>query len=180
MAPLYDGDAKGASHNKLMVYRSTDDGVSWQLRLVGTGASVGGGDEAALVETESGLVLCLIRSAPGPLLECWSDDAGKTWSHAVQTDISGYPPHLLKLRDGRILCSFGHRKTPLGIQAVLSSDGGRSWDIENRVILRDDSETWDLGYPISVQLADESILTVYYITISGMTHVAASRWALPW
>ena len=38
----------------------------------------------------------------------------------------------------------------------------------------------DLGYPLSVQLADDSIFTVYYMTIGGITHVAATRWQLPW
>ena len=60
-------------------------------------------------------------------------------------DIWGYPPHLLKLRDGRILCSYGHRRDPLGVQAVISADGGRSWDLDHRAILRGDGETMDLA-----------------------------------
>ena len=180
LAPIYDGGEGADARTRVLVYRSTDNGASWQLRLVGSGAGVGYGDESALVETEPGLVLCLIRRAPERLLESWSDDGGRTWSQAVHTDIWGYPPHLLKLRDGRILCSYGHRRAPLGIQAVISADGGRSWDLDHRAILRGDGETTDLGYPLSVQLPDDSIFTVYYMTIGGITHVAASRWQLPW
>ncbi len=180
LAPLYDGGDVEADRVRVLVHRSEDNGARWQLRLVGSGASGGYGDESALVETEPGHVLCLIRQAPQRLSEAWSDDGGRTWSEAIYTDIWGYPPHLLKLRDGRILCSYGHRREPLGVQAVISADGGRSWDLEHRAILRGDGETVDLGYPISVQLPDDSIFTVYYMTIGGMTHVAATRWELPW
>ena len=35
----------------------------------------------------------------------------------------------------------------------------------------------DLGYPISTQLEDGAILTVYYITLDdGITHCACTRW----
>jgi hypothetical protein len=101
----------------------------------------------------------------------------------------GYPPHLLKLRDGRVLCSFGYRRDPMGVRAVLSNDGGKTWDINNIIVLRNDggipsefrrdaeSGGADLGYPISTQLSDGSILTVYYITLAdGVTHSAATRW----
>ena len=56
----------------------------------------------------------------------------------------------------------------------------------HRAVLRDDGETRagkevrDLGYPVSVQLPDGTILTVYYMTLAGVTHIAASRWRLPW
>jgi sialidase-1 len=104
----------------------------------------------------------------------------------LRTPIWGYPPHLLELRDGRILCSYGHRRPPLGVQAVLSADGGEAWDVAHPAVLRDDGETregreaHDLGYPVSVELPDGTILTVYYLTLGGVTHVAASRWHLPW
>ena len=101
-----------------------------------------------------------------------------TWSEALRTAIWGYPVDLTKLRDGRILCSFGYRRDPKGIRAVLSSDGGVTWDTDNTYVLRDDG-VGDLGYPGSVQLPDGSILTVYYITLAdGVTHSAATRWEL--
>jgi hypothetical protein len=78
----------------------------------------------------------------------------------------------------------------MGVRAVLSENEGRSWDIDNVRILRDDGGTpnefhkqasggSDVGYPISTQLSDGSILTVYYITLEdGVTHAAATRWSL--
>ena len=124
-------------------------------------------------------------------MERWSDDGGRTWSHPLRTPIWGYPPHLLKLRDGRILCSYGYRRDPMGIRAVLSADNGKTWDMDNVIILRDDggapgqfrkegeTGSGDLGYPISTQLSDGSILTAYYITLSdGITHSETTRWEI--
>ena len=45
--------------------------------------------------------------------------------------------------------------------ACISRDEGKTWDVENEIILTG-AMSRDLGYPSSVQLDDESILTVYY------------------
>ena len=125
-------------------------------------------------------------------LEVWSEDGGKTWTYPVETSFEGYPNHLLKLSDGRILCTYGYRRAPMGIRALISEDGGRSWDTDHEYVLRDDgsglSNAWppekrarmggaDVGYPISTELADGTILTVYYITKEdGITHIATTHW----
>ena len=69
-----------------------------------------------------------------------------------------------------MLCSFGYRREPMGVRAVLSHDGGVTWDMDNVIVLRDDGGTpsefrsdaqgggADVGYPISTQLSDGSIL----------------------
>ena len=77
----------------------------------------------------------------------------------------------------------------MGVRAVLSHDGGVTWDMDNVIVLRDDGGTpsefrsdvqsggADIGYPISTQLSDGSILTTYYITLAdGVTHSVATRW----
>jgi hypothetical protein len=127
-------------------------------------------------------------------LEVWSEDGGLTWTQPVETAFQGYPNHLLRLKDGRILCSFGYRRTPMGVRALISEDGGNTWDLDHEYVLRDDAGTtsnaWpaekhaqpgfgssDVGYPMSTELDDGSILTAYYITpLDGTTHVAVTRW----
>jgi Neuraminidase (sialidase) len=190
LVPVYGVDSSGKRHQNY-VWRSADDGKSWQLLNMAPDLSNSVGSETAFVEVSPGLVLAHTRSEGGYLMESWSNDAGITWTHPLRTAIWGYPPHLLRLRDGRILCSFGYRRDPMGVRAVLSDDGGRSWDFENVRILRDDGGTpsefhpkqasggSDVGYPISTQLSDGSILTVYYLTLKdGITHAAATRWSL--
>jgi hypothetical protein len=189
LIPLYDEQRRrDTPHNdRCWLFRSEDGGESWRLILMGQDAATGWGNEAALVEVRPGKVLAHVRQAPpGFLVESWSDDGGRSWSQPLRTEIWGYPPHLLKLRDGRVLCTYGHRRLPLGVQAVISHDGGVSWDVRHKAILRGDGEVSDgreqrdLGYPVTVQLPDDSLLTAYYMTLGGVTHVAASRWELPW
>ena len=186
---IYTTDVRGDHYN--YVWRSTDLGDTWRLHAMGTHLLQIYVNESAMVEVTPGIILAhqRVENIPQYLLERWSYDGGVTWTDPLQTDIWGYPAHLLKLRDGRILCSYGHRREPGGVRAVLSEDGGVTWDLDNTVVLRDDggyatglkqdTSRWqsDVGYPVSVQLDDDSILTVYYITESDrITHTAATRW----
>jgi len=56
----------------------------------------------------------------------------------------------------------GHRLEPFGVFAMLSHDGGNSWDVENGLLLDWGSENTDCGYPSSAQLDDGTIVTIYY------------------
>lgn len=97
-------------------------------------------------------------------IEAWrSADNGESWSFVgepVPDTGEGNPPHLLKLADGRLCVTYGHRAAPFGIFARLSDDGGKSWS--KPIVLRDDGGGRDLGYPRSVQRPDGRIVTVYY------------------
>ena len=72
----------------------------------------------------------------------------------------GSPPHLLQHSSGAVLCTYGYRKGHYGQRAMISRDGGQSWEYD--LILRDDGPGRDLGYPSNVELADGSVFTVYY------------------
>ena len=185
---VYVTDVQGAPHS--YVWRSADNGDTWRLYHMGGHHPSLDANETGMVETSPGRVLALSRVETGPqyLVERWSDDGGIIWTDPMRTGIWGYPAHLLKLRDGRVLCAYGYRREPGGVRAVLSEDGGRTWNLDDVIVLRDDggfpsnlrSDTrWqsDLGYPVSVELSDGSILTAYYITESdGVTHTAVTRW----
>jgi sialidase-1 len=78
-----------------------------------------------------------------------------------------------------LLCSYGYRRPPYGVRACVSRDQGLAWDIEQEIVLRDDGGSRDVGYPSSAQLADGTIVTVYYIHgPDGIRHIAATRWRL--
>jgi hypothetical protein len=70
--------------------------------------------------------------------------------------------------------SYGSRTAPLGIRAKISRDHGQSWS--NEFFLTDDAPNWDLGYPSTAQLADGSLVTVWY-EAPATTHLAALRQA---
>ena len=87
----------------------------------------------------------------------------------------GPPAQLLRLRSGRILCSYGYRREPFGVRAVLSEDDGETWDMDNEIVIREDGLHRDLGYAASVQLNDDRILTVYYFhTDDGVRYIGGS------
>ena len=126
--------------------------------------------EPHIVQLPSGRVVMMLRSTAIPyddsssancLWTTWSDDEGRTWSEALPTDLLGFPPHLCRLADGRILCSYGRRCSPYGERACISDDG-ITWDARRERVLRDDADGGDLGYPASMELEPGRILTVYY------------------
>ncbi|HRT29960.1 MAG TPA: sialidase family protein, partial [Kiritimatiellia bacterium] len=149
--------------------------------------------EPHLVETDDGRLVAQFRfhakPAPGAkhrdeaqckLRQAESRDGGKTWTRMVPTEMQGYPPHLIKLRGGRLLTVYGRRLGPgFGEYACLSDDHGRTWDVANEIKLAGHFNG-DLGYPASVQLPDDTILTIYYQAEKQgeQTCLMATKWRI--
>jgi len=114
-------------------------------------------------------------------------------------NVIGGPPHLLRVSEEngigtKILCTYGYRQEKMGIRAIVSNDEGRTW--EGPIILREDGgyssnlhkKKWfrkepspaiDIGYPVSIQLKDKSILTAYYITCQDrITGIETTKWRI--
>jgi hypothetical protein len=93
-----------------------------------------------------------------------SRDRGQTWSEPQQVTRDGeHPADLTPLQSGKLLLSFGRRIRPMGCGALLSDDGGHTWDRDHEVLLAGDGvENRDLGYPSSVQMDDGTIVTLLY------------------
>ena len=182
------GFRKGSKKEEVFFWRSVDDGKTWQfipLLPDGAGEKFHPLSEPALVETRDGKILVVMRNESTDtrerfLYQSFSLDGGLTWSKPEKTPIWGYPANLLRLPDGRILCTYGYRRGPMGIRACISADNGSTWQIDREYILRADGIRGpDLGYPISVRLSDGSIFTCYYLTTEdGITHIAGTRWRL--
>lgn len=119
--------------------------------------------ESGIVQLRNGKIILMHRTKPGYLYQSESIDNGKTWRGPVKTPMwSGSPAHLLELKDGRLLCTYGYRRAPFGVRACLSRDGGKTWDIEREIVLRDDGGNTDLGYPSVVEMGNGSLLVVYW------------------
>jgi hypothetical protein len=90
----------------------------------------------------------------------------------------GLPSHLLRLKDSRLLMTYGHRRKPYGNQARVSSDNGQTWS--EAMIVSGDGKGGDLGYPSTVQLGDGSLLTVWYELMKGSRYAVLrqAHWSL--
>ena len=199
----------GGRHARLFAcaaYRSGDKGRSWEKLGVATYAlhmpSPPGEPRDFLWHREPFLcvvpgrlyIMCVCNSLRGDgfLRIIRSTDRGRTWGPPIKTPVWGKPAHLLHLRDGRLLMTYGYRRPPWGVRACLSNDYGKTWDIDNEIIIRMDGGAGpgakytritgpgDLGYPVSVQLADGRIFTAYYFNTGGSgCFVAGTFWELP-
>lgn len=164
---LYAGKQLWTDDKKIGVCESLDDGKTWKwLSEIPTREGdvvVKGYHELHAVEADDGTIIVQIRNHnkadAGGTLQTESSDGGKTWTtpHPITY---GLPSHLLKLRDGRILMTYGHRRDPYGNQARLSTDNGKTWG--EPMIISGDGMGGDLGYPSTVELDDGSLVTVWY------------------
>jgi hypothetical protein len=160
--------------------RSVDGGRSWgPAEAV---ASVAGKlfEEPAAAVLSGGAVLMLMRESTSEhLYQCRSDDDCASWSEPVDTGIAGCPPHLLRLADGRLLCTYGFRYFPYEIRCAFSADEGVSWG--EPMTIRTDLGALDIGYPSSVEVEPGRILTVYYGPLfDGTTGILSTAFELPW
>lgn len=172
---LMDGSIMIGAYRELRdsikVYRAEDSRSEWQHIHTQESAnpSLRFG-EPHIAQMPNGRIVIMMRATGRPyddrrldlyLWQIYSDDGGKTWSEAIPTPMLGFPPHLLVLSDGRLLCTYGRRTAPFGQRAMISEDG-ITWNPESEIILRDDAPNHDLGYPVSIEAAPGEIMTFYY------------------
>ena len=170
---LYAGKQLWSDEPRVGACLSTDDGVSWKwLSTIPTrpGDDPAQYHELHAVEASDRIVVHIRNHNAknrGETLQTESTDEGKTWSVPHAIGVWGLPSHLLKLRDGRLLMSYGHRRQPFGNQARISADGGETWS--EPILVSADGHGGDLGYPSTVQLKDGSLLTAWYEKLSSST-----------
>ncbi|MBQ3288445.1 MAG: glycoside hydrolase family 127 protein [Kiritimatiellae bacterium] len=179
---------KYREHTTIMAERSTDGGHTWTTLCEKIADATGENDrythwmhEPHVAELPNGELYALVRAdhAKDVLMrQTRSSDGGKTWEPMTPTGLSGLPPHLLVLSDGRLLAVYGRRtkdRGGLGEYASVSSDGGRTWGCETKL---SGSTTWDLGYPASIEVEPGVVLTVYYQPppTGGKPCIMATKW----
>lgn len=167
IAQLSDGTAllnvyygKGP-HPASLVYRSKDSGETWGDPSV----IAEDYNETSLLVLPDERILAILRSYAGEhLAVSFSSDKGRTWSPPRQvTHDREHPADVILLKDGRLLLAYGERNRPFGVRAMLSRDLGQTWG-PNIIILADDAQRPDCGYPSSAEIAPGKIVTLYYGT----------------
>lgn len=154
-------------------FRSDDDGLTWRpTSVIGMKHN-----ETSLFHLGGRTWLAAARIEAMDIFR--STDDGETWGPPQRVtgrnEING---HLLRLRDGRILLSYGNRvKGEFGVLAKLSSDEGKTWGEPIRIA---HSLEVDGGYPSSVQRPDGRIVTAYYakrVENHERYHMGVAVWA---
>ena len=167
---------------KLFFYTSGDKGESWHRIGEGPAAEPVTGRFAwmpwqlahgkeitttplsmrSIVEITPGELLAVFGGPGGFLYQSISSDGGRTWSPSRQSRVWGFPPHLLKLASGAILCTYSQRRDPWGVFGVLSYDNGKTWDIETSITIDEWADKPDMGYPAAVETSPGQVIVVYY------------------
>lgn len=182
---LYAGKELWRGENRVGVCESTDDGRSWHW--LATLSTRPGDDhhnyhELHAVEAADGRIVVQLRNHNKAnnqeTLQSESLDGGRSWSDPHGIGVWGLPSHLVRLADGRLLMTYGHRRPPFGCQARTSDDHGRSWS--EPIVVYGEGTNGDLGYPSTVQLADGTLVTAWYEKMQGSPHAVLrqGRWSL--
>lgn len=195
---LYDDPAP--AKQKAMAFFSRDEGITWDdLTVVANGESEGIYYWDKRIIGLGGFRLFATfwtHNSRGnkdlPIHWATSDDGGKTWIKPLSTGIEGQISCPVNLGNGRLLLVYNRRygKKP-GVMIVLSKDEGRTWDIDNQVMVWDayaqggvstrskgsifaDMAAYSFGKPNAERLIDGDILVSFWCTQRCVTHI---RWA---
>jgi hypothetical protein len=182
---LYAGKELWTGERRNGVSESLDDGLTWRwLAEIPTRPGDAGREyhELHAVEASAGRLIAQIRNHNAAnakeTLQTESADGGRTWSMPHPIGVWGMPSFLLKLRDGRLLMTYGYRQAPFGNQARVSEDQGATWS--EPLVISGDGVSGDLGYPSTVELADGTLLTVWYERMKDSTKAVLrqAKWRL--
>lgn len=183
---LYAGKQLWVGTGKIGVSESRDEGRTWRW-LADIPARRGDRfedyHELHGIEAGPGRLIVQIRNHnaenKGETLQSESGDGGRTWSEPRAIGVWGLPSHLLRLRSGRLVMSYGYRRPPFGNRARWSEDGGKTWSGEK--VISEDGASGDLGYPSSVELANGELLTLWYerLAESPKAVLRTARWRFP-
>jgi hypothetical protein len=192
---------------------STDEGKTWSKEI--DVPQWKGINEIVLCRAKNGDMVAACRTDNVPkfigtdndqysgLATSISKDNGYTWSELNNVYEWGrHHPHMLTMPNGDIVLTYVVRNgympnqsglNMFGIEAVVSKDNGKTWDLDNKYVLASNSSTMtghraNWGSPQStsnVLLPDGSILTVFGTGVRNMPSqtlwkmdVALVKWRL--
>lgn len=167
------------SNRKTSVHLLVSDnkGESWKYLSVIAADPKASFNETSLYETPKGDLVAFLRTAGLNDQACIarSTDGGKTFGKWEGMGFAGHPLHALRLPDKRVLLTYGYRHEPYGIRARILNAECTDFTTVPEMVLRNDGESGDLGYPWSVVLDKKHVLVVYYFAgKSKVRHIAGT------
>ena len=179
---VYSVDESRQNIESAWMMTSHDAGLTWaEPAQIAKGIN-----ESVLMPLAGTDWLCVARTSnrPAPelgqeLRQFRSTDDGQTWTD--EGLVAGYhkhPPHLLRLKDQRLLLTYGNRRDG-SIEARLSENDGKMWGTAHKLYT---TGPGDMGYPSTAQLPDRKLVTVFYAAQSPLHagyHTGAIGWNAP-
>lgn len=168
-----DSNPKGNTSTYLLT--SDNKGVTWQYSCPVASDQKASFNETSVYETPKGDIVAFLRTANMDDQACIarSTDGGKTFNRWQGMGFQGHPLHALKLKDDRVLLTYGYRHKPYGIRARILNSECTDFSTSPEIVLRDDGGNGDIGYTWSVQLDDDRVLVVYYFNKDNGTRYIA-------
>ncbi len=164
------------------IYRSRDGGKTWSDKTL----VKSGGSETGFLALSEDHWLAYVRFNDGPNRIARSYDGGRSWSgwepaepesgrHDDGTkgnSRAASPGSIAELPNGNVLITYGYRAYPFGVRAIVSRDGGNTFDANREYIISDTAYHPDCGYPSTVCFENGTIVTAAY----SLMDVANPEW----
>ncbi len=147
------------------LYWSRDSGMTWPRRtLIRRGKT-----ETGFLPLEGDHWIGYVRHNGRPSMMAHSYDGGKRWTRwdrllggDLWTQAQRIPGSITVLPNDFVLATYGYRDQPYGVRAIVSRDGGESFDLTREYIISDGYQHRDCGYPSTVSFPDGTVVTVAY------------------
>ena len=158
------------------LYWSGDGGDSWEdPALIRAGWS-----ETGFLPRDGEHWVAYVRSNEKANRIAHSYDGGRNWtrwemgafSEGPEDEVYGRminghlqwasPGSIAALPNGKVLITYGYRAYPFGVRAIVSDDGGDTFDVSREYILSDTGYHPDCGYPSTICFDDGTIVTAAY------------------
>lgn len=143
------------------VIRSRDNGETWSdISLILTSPSLPF-QETSLLNTKNN-IQAFVRTETNTIEQYVSNDNGYTWNVPLTlTENQQLPAGPIALKSGKVILTYGNRKQPYGIGALLSMDNGLNFDKTQKLFLGSATGP-NCGYSNGLQLKSGKILLTYY------------------
>lgn len=172
LIPLY-GNLPNTTRGNATVVRSTDGGLTWPAAGESTIAAGTTFDfqEPVLTVLDDGEIVALLRTTTSPQIAYLSRsfDNGQTWTPAEPTDIPASSHHLLTLKSGAILLTYGDvskRFSPYrATSGRIITDPHGSWNGYTDIQIYDSGNS-DQANPSSAEIRPGRYLTLSFDVVN--------------